>query len=175
MLKEKQVSLTDIQNIQFETIHGKLYYKIERTGKKLIWVNGASGEIAQLLDKENVKAIAMAASRDTGTVQSIDWITSVTEDHEYREKPLPAYRVVFDGKDSLHMYLDGYTGKVLSMRTTKWRIFDFMWMLHVMDYETRDDFNHFLLQFFAFLAVVTSLTGIVLWVVTWRPGGFSWN
>lgn len=28
----------------------------------------------------------------------------------------------------------------------RWRVFDFLWMLHIIDFDSRDDFNHPLLQ-----------------------------
>jgi hypothetical protein len=41
-------------------------------------------------------------------------------------------------------------------------------MLHIMDFETREDFNHLLLQIAAVLGLVIALSGVILWAVTTR-------
>ena len=64
------------------------------------------------------------------------------------------------------MYLDPWTGDLLARRTDRWRIFDFLWMLHIMDFDTRDDFNHPLLQIAALLGLIVALGGFVLWALT---------
>ncbi len=66
------------------------------------------------------------------------------------------------------MYLDPWTGDVLARRTTRWRVFDFLWMLHVMDFDDRDNFNHPLLQVSAALGLLVALGGVILWALTTR-------
>ena len=48
------------------------------------------------------------------------------------------------------------------MRTRWWRGFDFMWGLHIMDLQTREDTSHPILILFAFLGVVGALLGCIL-------------
>ncbi len=85
---------------------------------------------------------------------------------EYRAKPLPAYRVELDHDKRPHIYLDARTGEITARRNRTWRIFDFFWMLHTMDYQGRDDFNHWLLTAFSILAILTAASGLTLWL--WR-------
>lgn len=159
----------EISRINLEPIRGKFYYQIKLTEKRQIWVDAISGEVKNKYSKSEIKEIAQSnAKKNAGDVIDIQWITETPKASEYRGKSLPAYKIIFSGSENLHMYLDGYTGKINSMRTSNWRIFDFLWMLHVMDYDSRDDFNHLLLQFFALLAVVTSFSGLVLWGVSYR-------
>lgn len=86
--------------------------------------------------------------------------------NEYRGGPLPAWRVDFE--DAVTLYLDPETAKVNAVRSTKWRIFDFFWMLHIMDYDERDDFNNPLLIIAAAFGVVTSATGLLLAFVVYK-------
>jgi len=37
-----------------------------------------------------------------------------------------------------------------------------MWMLHIMDYETRDNFNSWWLRLAAFLALLFAISGLAL-------------
>jgi hypothetical protein len=52
---------------------------------------------------------------------------------------------------------------VTKHRNGIWRAFDFLWMLHTMDYRSRDDFNNPLLRGVAAMAVVAVLSGFLLW------------
>lgn len=75
-------------------------------------------------------------------------------------RPRPSWQVRF--ADDTHVYIDADTGAVLATRSALWRAFDFMWGLHIMDLQTREDTNHPILIGFAALAVVSILIGILL-------------
>jgi len=64
--------------------------------------------------------------------------------------------------DGTNLYIEDATGEVLAVRTSYWRVFDFMWGLHIMDLETREDTHHPILILFAALAVMGVLLGCVL-------------
>lgn len=55
-----------------------------------------------------------------------------------------------------------------AIRHRDWRTFDFLWMLHTMDYAGRDDFNNLLLRVFSVLGLATVLSGFVLFGFTSR-------
>jgi hypothetical protein len=48
---------------------------------------------------------------------------------------------------------------MVSRRHELWRIFDFVWMLHIMDYDERENVNNLLLRGMTLLALTTSLSG----------------
>ena len=64
--------------------------------------------------------------------------------------------------DGTRVYIGRDTGEVLAVRTKFWRVFDFMWGLHIMDLQTREDTSHPILIIFAALGALGSLLGIVL-------------
>ena len=84
---------------------------------------------------------------------------------EYREKPLPAWRVDLDDSAGTHVYVDATTGEVTARRTSLWRTYDFFWSLHIMDYTGRESFHHPLILAAAFLAVLTVASGASLWAL----------
>jgi hypothetical protein len=57
-------------------------------------------------------------------------------------------------------------GQVVARRTDIWRLYDFFWMLHIMDYRGRVDFNHPLLIGASALALVLAATGC--WLLFYR-------
>ena len=64
--------------------------------------------------------------------------------------------------DEINVYVDAISGQVVAIRTDQWRLWDLMWGLHIMDWEARDDFNHWLLKVFSVLALFSSITGLLL-------------
>jgi uncharacterized iron-regulated membrane protein len=84
---------------------------------------------------------------------------------EYRGRPLPAFRVVLGDDESTVVYIDASTGEVTARRTDTWRVYDFLWSLHIMDYSDREDFRSPLLVAFAVIALATAISGCALWIV----------
>ncbi|MGP1283808.1 MAG: PepSY domain-containing protein [Parasphingopyxis sp.] len=76
----------------------------------------------------------------------------------------PAWQARFG--DSHHVYVDAETGDVLAVRTRFWRAFDFMWGLHIMDLQQREDTSHPILIVSAILALLMTLFGAI--ILPWR-------
>lgn len=114
-----------------------------------------------------LQAIAAANGRSVEPVASVAYVDSVAPDAEYRGGELPAWRASL--ADNTHIYIGANSGRLRAVRTIEWRIFDWFWALHILDFEERDDFNHWLIQFVAALGVISVLTGFVLFFVTLRP------
>ncbi len=89
---------------------------------------------------------------------------------EIRGRKPPLWRADFDGWNKPTLYISPSTGELVSRRHELWRIFDFVWMLHIMDYGTRENVNNWLLRAFTWLALVTALSGAwLLWFAFRRP------
>ena len=73
---------------------------------------------------------------------------------------MPVWQVALE--DGTHIYVGTETGRIEAVRTKWWRTFDFMWGLHIMDLQTREDTHHPILILFAILAVIGSLLGCIL-------------
>jgi hypothetical protein len=72
----------------------------------------------------------------------------------------------------MRLYVSAERGRVEARRNRTWRWFDWLWMLHIMDYDARSDFNHLLLQAASVLGLVTVASGFALGAVTspWLRG-----
>ena len=75
-------------------------------------------------------------------------------------RPIPTWQVVLEG--GTNVYVGTETGRVEAVRTRWWRVFDFMWGLHIMDPQTREDTSHPVLIFFAAISLLFALLGTVL-------------
>ncbi|KCZ51216.1 PepSY domain-containing protein [Hyphomonas pacifica] len=74
----------------------------------------------------------------------------------------PVWQIVFQDKEDTRLYVDPESGIVRARRSSTWRLFDFFWRLHVMDYDDGADFNHPLLIASALLGVLVSVAGLVI-------------
>ncbi|SFP06051.1 PepSY domain-containing protein [Qipengyuania nanhaisediminis] len=75
-------------------------------------------------------------------------------------REMPVWQVALT--DGTHVYVGEHTGEIEAVRTQWWRTFDFVWGLHIMDLQTREDTSHPILILFAILGVLASLLGFVL-------------
>ena len=101
-------------------------------------------------------------------VQAVRYLTSAGKVHEYREQPLPAYAVTFDCKRNTAFYMASDLGVITKARNMPWRQFDFLWMLHTMDYGSRDNITNWLLRIFSVFHLIAVLSGFTLFFVSLR-------
>lgn len=64
--------------------------------------------------------------------------------------------------DGVHLYIDDATGEVLALRTGEWRLYDFMWGLHIMDPQTREDTQNPFVIVFALATLMGATLGSIL-------------
>ena len=55
-------------------------------------------------------------------------------DCEHTECTVPAFRVALADPAATVIYVDATTGDVTARRNDRWRLYDFFWSLHIMDY-----------------------------------------
>jgi uncharacterized iron-regulated membrane protein len=131
-------------------------------------VDGRTGRLVSRLDADAARGVAQSALVRRGIVEGVDWVDSAPPGSEFRGRPLPLWRVRFSEPESLNLYIEPWTGDIAARRTARWRLFDFLWMLHVMDFDERDDFNTPLLQAAAALGLLVALSGPIFWAMTTR-------
>ena len=81
-------------------------------------------------------------------------------------RPIAAWQVVMD--DGTHFYVDASSGEVVAKRTAWWRIYDFMWGLHIMDPVTREDTHNPWVIGFGLVTLVTTLLALIMLPLTIR-------
>ena len=75
-------------------------------------------------------------------------------------RPLDSWKIALS--DGTHFYVDRWTGEIVARRTAWWRFYDFMWGLHIMDLETREDAHNPWLIGFGIAAALTTIMALVL-------------
>lgn len=130
------------------------------------WLVDASDGRRIQIDSDTALAIAKADYRGTGRVAAPELLRAPTL--EVRRHAAPIWRVGFDDKDATTLYVSGQDGSILERRNNTWRLFDIAWMLHIMDYSARDDFNNPLVVTAAAGGLWIALTGVWLLIASLR-------
>ena len=155
----------DIQGVALRALpdDGAPVYEVA-TAAGTILVDAASGQRLSPLPEARVKALAQAHYAGPGRMAGASLLTDdAAKPTELQETPLPLWRVNFDDRFATSLYLHPDSGRLVTRRHRFWRWFDFLWSLHIMDYQTRTDVNNPLLRFATALGATTAVTG--LWLV----------
>lgn len=177
VLELKSKSKVDsIHSIQLISLLGKPLYQLEyfsgHTGDVHLHTHYAladasTGDIRGPLSKEESVALAKDYVASPAEIKEVRLLENTDPHHEYRERPLPAYAVSFE-RPACTVYISTERGTFQTIRHDQWRAFDFLWMFHTMDYESRDNFNNWLLKTFSVFGLVTVLSGFLLFFVSSR-------
>jgi uncharacterized iron-regulated membrane protein len=146
---------------------GELFWRVEgeQAGQRFSRLVGADG-VRPPLSADAAARRARSLVPTHGALRDVRRLESTEPGSEIRGRPLPVWQVRFEEPESLNLYLDPWTGEILARRTDRWRVFDFLWMLHILDFQERDDFNHPLLQIAAFAGLLVAVGGVALWALT---------
>lgn len=155
--------------ISFNTINflEHPYYQIRfisSTEQRIALVDVNTGVVRSPLNKKEAEDVAISGFTPKSEILSTTYLTSnmVGKHHEYRGQPLPAFAIKFLHKSGSTVYVSTEFGTITTLRNSNWRIFDFMWMMHTMDYNSRDNFGNILLRAFSILGLITILSGFTL-------------
>ena len=119
-------------------------------------------EQTKMLSTEEAKKIVSLKTTLT-PIQSM-LIEEEVRGSEFRGRNLPLYKVISENENGkkINVYVDPFSGEVSAIRSLQWRIWDFMWGIHIMDWVERDNIDNLWLKIFSFIALFTSLSGIIL-------------
>lgn len=132
-------------------------------GTKLF--DAQTGKLIPPVGATQATAIANAAWKSTEKpVSMASRVTS--ESPEYRAA-LPAWRIAYSDRDATSIFVAADTGKITAVRTGTWRLYDFFWSLHIMDWKNHENFNTWWLLAFAIGGLILGLAGTVLLLIRW--------
>lgn len=155
-------STIEINEISLRFISDQPYFWINDS----LLIHTQTGLKKNGVTKKEAESIARKHVIKQYEIKSSEMLTEVGPHHEYRGRPLPVWAVKFDSPENLTAYVSQRDGSFQRVRHRAWRWFDFLWMGHTMDYESRDDFNNWLLRIFSVFGLLTVLSGFTLFFVT---------
>ncbi|KQZ34158.1 PepSY domain-containing protein [Duganella sp. Root1480D1] len=132
-------------------------------------VDAASGKQLDPLDQSQAGLLAQQAYQGDGAMSGIHLLRELPKEVATRRAPL--WRVDFDDSNGSSLYVSPSTGEVVAKRHSLWRAYDFLWMLHIMDYDKRTNVNNTLLRSASVAGTLFAMSGIwLLWFTLRRRG-----
>lgn len=158
-----------VHQIEVVNILQKPFYYIRyfsNKNYKSVLADAVTGTIKPSITKEEAIKIAAENFEGQPNLKSAEYITTTGSHDEYREKPLPAWKILFHHESNTNIYVAAQSGKVETFRNEKWRTFDLLWMFHTMDYNGRDNINNWVLRAFSIFGIITIFSGFLLFFIS---------
>jgi hypothetical protein len=144
------------QSVRLTWVRGQPAYVVKRDAGEVV-VNARTNEPVPPPTEAEIRSIATATYTGNEPISSAALITDIPGEIRGRKPPL--WRVEFDHWNKPTLYFSPNTGELVSRRHELWRIFDFVWMFHIMDFDERENVNNPLLRVFTWGAVLMALSG----------------
>ncbi|MGB0906619.1 MAG: PepSY domain-containing protein [Maricaulaceae bacterium] len=140
------------------SVVGEPVYRVEYSDEVKLF-NAATGQAWLALGESHIREAAQFYYKGEADVKSLQSLSVAPI--EYRGA-LPIWQVEYDDNAKTRLYIHPETAELKAVRTRLWRAFDFMWMLHIMDYKNRDNINLWWLKLFSGAALLFALSGVAL-------------
>ena len=161
----EQLGSTPVTGLTLRPLLDRRLYEV-RTPKGVQLFDSASGQAVEIT-AQLASQVAAAAYPGDAPIRGVEPLRKLSL--AVREHELPIWRVDFGDEQNSSYYVSAATGVLLERRNDTWRLWDFFWMLHNMDYVNRTSFNHPLIIMVGFAAVWLAITGFYLLFRTgWR-------
>ncbi len=140
---------------------GRPVYEAEGVDEHALF-DASTGARITPLEEKIAREVAEADYVGAGNIHRLALMIDAPQ--EYRGKQ-PVWRADFDDRLHTRLYISPENGRVISRRNDIWRFYDFFWMLHIMDYVDRKDFNNPLIKAFSAAGLLFALTGLIMVVM----------
>ena len=159
-LSQINLNIAEAENVRLsKRLNEEIIIITKDIGNEYLDIKGNS------LDKLSTDAaLKIVGNKTTLKPLNVEEIKMEKNGSEYRGRPLPLYKVISKNKanEKINVYLNVFSGEILAIRSAQWRVWDLMWGFHIIDWQERDNINNFLLKMFSILALISSLTGLLL-------------
>ncbi|MDP3352441.1 MAG: hypothetical protein Q8S44_01710 [Flavobacteriaceae bacterium] len=163
VLRMNQIAPSTVKEIKLSSLFFESYYFVE-VNDNMMLINSATGKIRDSISELDARKIAVKKLKKNIPIRNIEYVTNknIDQHFQYRGGMLPAWAVELDDDSNTVLYICALRGTLERVRTKEWRIFDFLWMLHIMDFDERDNINNSILRGFSILGLITIMSGFVL-------------
>lgn len=157
-----------VQSLEAAWLLERPVYRV--TGKEGPWLVDAATAAPVAIDAATARKIAEADYVGEGKARAPMRLEQANLESRTHEGPI--WRVDFDDADGTTLYVSALDGRILERRNDAFRLFDIVWMLHIMDYTGRQDFNNPLVVMMAAGGTWIALSGVWLLVASFRLSEF---
>jgi hypothetical protein len=154
-----------VRELRYASLLGQPIAELTMTDGTVRLHDARTGRPLPRLDAPAAIRVARAAYRGPGA-PAVTGVLIGTASTEYRGK-LPVWRVEFDDEETTRVFVSPDSGRIVAVRTGTWRLYDFFWGLHIMDWKNHEDFNTPWMMAFAAGGLLLAVAGVVLLYMRW--------
>ena len=154
-------------SFRLKQLLGQEVFEVKQGGETAL-VDAYSGKQISPLEKDAVLTLAKSIYQGEAKVSKVEWVMQAPQEIATRAALIPVWAVHFADQGETTLYFSPSTGELLARRHSLWRWFDFVWMLHIMDYDQRTDVNNNLLRAAAGTGLAFALSGMWLLFYSFR-------
>ena len=161
----KQLALADMSDVGEATLkntpRGPIWVLKSAAGSEGWW-NAYTGENVDEISAPDARRYALMGYRGDGKLLAVDYQETAPKEAQVSG---PLWRASFGDKEHTRLYLDAFTGEVLSWRSDLWAFYDVFYQIHIMNFGASRSYNHPAIVAAAAATLVVVVTGIVLLVL----------
>lgn len=158
-----------VEELRLKRFLGKAVYEVKALNGVALFSADTGARISPISESD---AREVATSDYSGDDEIIAVERLSNPPNEYRGSS-PVWRVSFDDRLQTRLYISQDTGEVTARRNKVWRLYDFFWMLHIMDYGERENFNNPLIRTASATGLVFAISGLYLLIIRFKSGRFG--
>ncbi|MGS2719813.1 PepSY domain-containing protein [Paraglaciecola aestuariivivens] len=174
LIEPTQLNIAPAQSVNLLFILGKPFYQVvyqaaehDYQAKHIELFDAVTGQ-PYMLEADMAERIALASYAGNAKVVKSQYLKPPIDELVNQQNPL--WQVSLDDANQTNVYIDGSLGRVIAHINNDKRLFDFMLMLHFMDYFGTGGFNHWLIISFAIGTLLLSMTGLT-WLLSLFKNG----
>jgi len=146
----------DIQSVTLNQYFDQIVYEVKLKNHQLI-LDATTGKLKSPLLKEVIKQQADLIYAGEASIKHIKLLP--VSPVEIGGSKRPIWKVSYDDWLDSTLYFHPQSGQLIKKRTDLWRVFDFFWILHIMEYAGSSGFEGFLFRFFSITSLLMALFG----------------
>ena len=150
----------DATDIKLVTLLQKPVYRFtSAAGQRAIHVvDAVTGAPLDLLSQAQARQIADNAYTGQAPINTISPLISRNASGALN----PLWVVSFDDFASSTLFIEQQSGRIIRRRHNYWYLFDWMWRLHIMDYDDGENVTNGWLRLVSLLSVLGAVSGLIL-------------
>jgi uncharacterized iron-regulated membrane protein len=159
---ERQLSLADQTDVGSATLkntpRGPIWVLKSASGSEGWW-NAYTGENIDEIKAPEARRYALMAYKGAGKLTGVDYEEVAAKEAQVSG---PLWRASFADAEHTRLYLDAFTGEVISRRSSLWGLYDFFYQIHIMNFGATRTYNHPVIVIATTATLFVVVTGFVL-------------
>jgi Na+-transporting NADH:ubiquinone oxidoreductase subunit F len=164
------VSIETVRKVTFNSLLARPVYRVELDDTVTVFDAQTGDQL--VVDQTMAETIAQNSYRGEGRLTSSTRLENGSD--EMRRASGALWQVNFDDSLATRVYVSASDGRMLAHRNSRWKLFDFLLMLHFMDYMGVDSFNNPQIIVFGFGTLWLAISGLLLVFYSFSRSDFRW-